>query len=140
MLNLKEAKLKALAIHRIGNRVREEGYIANKELFALSDLNRPLLQDFFLKPFRNEAFFSFTHSSDLNLNEVYTFAKTTFEAIGTGALLEESVKILQHLYEVSVHPQIRGGEVYVAYFSDCMVGDMEVDALGFLKRNNAIFS
>lgn len=133
MLNLKGTRLKALAIHKIGSKPRNEGFLAAQGLFPVNELNQGLLEDFFLKPFRNEAFFSFTHPESLEENPVYTYARTAFQGIGTGELLDQSIRILEHLYEVSVHPNIRGGELYVAYFSDAQVEGMEADAIGIFK-------
>ena len=71
--------------------------------------------------------------TDLSLNEVYTYCKHIFQAIGTGTLLEGSIDMLKHLYEVAIHPQIHGGELYVAYFKDCEYEGRETDAIGIFK-------
>ena len=49
------------------------------------------------------------------------------------ALLEHSVSLAKHLYESGMHPQIKGGEFYTAYFSDCNFGGERCDALGLFK-------
>ena len=134
MIELNEAQLKAVSLHKIGNKVRGEGITAAESLYPLDEQLQVILRDFFLRPFKNEELFKFIHSSDLALNEVYTYCKSIFSAIGTGSLLEESVHILRHLYEVSLHPQILGGELYVAYFKGCEYEGQEVDAIGIFKN------
>ena len=133
MIQLNEAQLKALALHRVGNKVHDEGFTAAEALYPMDEQLQIILRDFFLRPFKNEELFKFTHATDLSLNEVYTYCKSVFQAIGTGSLLEESINMLKHLYEVSIHPQIHGGELYVAYFRDCEYEGRETDAIGIFK-------
>ena len=134
MIDLNEAQLKALALHKVGNKVHNEGYVAAESLYPLEDPLQIILRDFFLRPFKNEELFKFIHPTDLALNEVHTYCQKIFSAIGTGTLLEESINILKHLYEVSIHPQILGGELYVAYFKDCVYEGKEADAIGIFKN------
>ena len=43
------------------------------------------------------------------------------------------MSLAKHLYESGMHPQIKGGEFYTAYFSDCNFGGERCDALGLFK-------
>jgi len=42
----------------------------------------------------------------------------------------------KYLYEKSVHPQIKGGELYVAYFKNVLLEDEMVDAIGIFKSES----
>lgn len=136
MLDLREARVKAVAIHKVGNKVKEQGFVAAEELYPMDEQMEGILNDFFLTPFRSEEFFKFAHESDISLNEVYTYAKAIFEHIGTGALLEQSVNILKHLYACSIHPQIKSGELYVAYLQHVTIDEVELDAIGIFKSEH----
>jgi len=133
MVNLKEAVLKAVALHKVGSKVHDEGYVAAEELYPLDDNLKVILRDFFIRPFKNEELFKFIDPEDVANNKVYSYCKNIFEQIGTGALLSESINMLKHLYEVSVHPQIKSGELYVAYFQGCELDGKEIDAIGIFK-------
>jgi len=133
MSDFSQLTLKTLAIHRVGNKLRNEGVLAAPHTYPLQDqLLRNALFDYFLQPFtRYNEYYQFTHHTNLNLNEIYTFCRHIFE--DKGDFLEESVNIAKHLYNQSIHPQIKGGEVFIAYFADCIIDDEMTDAIGIFK-------
>jgi hypothetical protein len=49
------------------------------------------------------------------------------------SLLEGSKKIATHLYNKSNHPRIKGGELYIVYFEDCIIHGELVPAIGIFK-------
>ncbi|MDX1905420.1 MAG: nucleoid-associated protein [Bacteroidia bacterium] len=135
MVDLSQARLTTLAVHRVGNKIREEGFVASPELFEPDEAMAQLLQEYFLTPFKAEEFYKFTHPADLNLNELYTYVKAAFEESREN-FLAKSVHILQHLYDVSVHPHVRGGELYVAHFRECVVDGTDLEAIGIFKTEH----
>ena len=135
MLDLSQARLTTLAVHKVGNKIKEEGIVKSKDLFDFDEDMGQLLEDYFLKPFKAEEFFKFAHDTDINLKEVYTFCKNIFEDSREN-FLEPSVALLQHLYSVSMHPHIKSGEFYVAHFRECMVEDTPLEAIGLFKSEN----
>ena len=136
MIDLSQARLTTLAVHKVGNKAKNQGVVASKELFPLEeDLTVDILQDYFLKPFKAEEFFMFAHPSDLAMNEMYTYCKMLFER-PREEFLEHSYNILHHLYNQSTHPQIKPGELCVAHFRECTVGGTELEAIGIFKAEN----
>ena len=132
MLNFANVSLHGLAVHRVGNKQRAEKNFVSDSLVEPSERLRETLLDYFIKPFkRNTELYQFVHSSDLNLNEIYSYATTLFQQPEN--LLSESVNILQHLYNQSMHPNIKRGELYVALFSNVLIDDELVDAVGIFK-------
>ncbi len=130
-----ETKLRRLALHRVGNKSREEGIFPSKKLLPLNDtdLMADLLQ-FFLSHFKSETFYHFGHSTDLSMNEVYNYCKQIFEnSSESETFYEQSVNMLRHLYDCSDHNKINDGELYVAYFEEIIVDDELVDAIGIFK-------
>ena len=131
MLNFAEAELSRLAIHQIGNKSNEEGIIISEQEVAVNGSIASLLTSYFTKPFKAEEFYNFTHESSLNLNEVYTYAKSIFD--DQSSLLLQSINMARHLYEQSVYPQIKSGELYVAYFDNCYLDEELTEVIGIFK-------
>jgi hypothetical protein len=48
----------------------------------------------------------------------------------------KSVSIAKHLYEVSVHPLIKSGDLFVAMFSNIQIDGTQTEALGIFKSEN----
>lgn len=134
-IDLSSARLTTLALHHVGNKLRNEGVAAAAELHPVDESLGILLHNWLLSPFRSDEFFKFTHETDLNLNEIYTFCKAIFEG-GREAFLEQSVNMLNHLYAVSVHPHIAGGELYVAHFRECEIDKTPLEAIGIFKSEH----
>lgn len=127
------ASIKGMVIHKVGNKLTE-GLHLSKSAFQTNDELNGLFLDYFLTPFKNQEYFTFHHDSDLDLNEVFTYACRVFD--DPAALYDQSVNLAKHLYEKSSHPKIKGGEFYTAYFKDCALGGERVEAMGLFKSEN----
>lgn len=131
---IQNAILSSLAVHFIGSKSEDAGIKLSKSVLKIDEDLKALLLGFFLKSFKTHEKFTFTHSSDLELNEVYAFVSKIFK--DTDSLFLQSIAIAQHLYEQSAHPNIKSGELYVVYFRDIMLDNEEVDAVGIFKSEN----
>jgi hypothetical protein len=134
MITFSQANLAELSIHRIGNKLQDEFYVLSENSMQIEDeMLKQLLLKYFLFPFEKvNEIYRFTHpNNDLNLNEVYHFAVEIFK---DGSLFHENTKNLAtYLYEISNHPKIKSGELYVAYFENVQIeGDLH-DAIGIFK-------
>ncbi len=127
-------KLNDLALHYVGNKNNGDSILLAKSTLHFSNEIRELLVTYFTSPFKSEAYFNFTHETDLHLNEVYTYVSEIFD--NPESLYEQSVKLAKHLFEQSVHPKIKPGELYVVHFSGCSINGEEVDAVGLFKSEN----
>ena len=133
MLYTEDTRIEALAVHVVGNKSKDEPLMASPELSAqVTDegLMRTLTT-YFLGGFKSEECYNLYHETDLTCNEVWNFACKIFD--DPEALHEHSVSLAKHLYESGMHPQIKGGEFYVVYFSECSFGGERTDALGLFK-------
>jgi hypothetical protein len=91
---------------------------------------------YFLKPFEkaNEVY-HLTHSSgDLALNEIHHFVSRAFEQ--KEKFHEASELIAKYLFKVTTHPNIKGGELYVAYFNNVQIEGNQLDCIGIFKSEN----
>ncbi|HMB63337.1 MAG TPA: nucleoid-associated protein [Eudoraea sp.] len=133
MINLYNAQIESVSLHRVGNKNKGEQIFLSKEPFMPDDESKGLLKEYFFKPFREkvENYFRLTHEADLEFNEVYTLATRIFT--DPPSLHTISKKLATHLYEQSSHPHIKSGEVYVAHISEVLVDNVKTDAVGIFK-------
>lgn len=69
MINIESAYLSKLIIHRVGNKVLEDGLTISEELVSLNDAYLNSLGNQLLMPFKKEdSLFNFYHDTDVNLN------------------------------------------------------------------------
>ncbi len=131
MLDFSEAILSKLAIHQVGNKSNDEGIIISEQEVVVDGSIATLLTTYFTKPFKPQEFYNFSHESSLNLNEVFTYVKNIFN--DKTSLQLQSINLAKHLYEQSNHPQIKSGELYVAYFDNCYLNDELTEVVGIFK-------
>jgi hypothetical protein len=133
MINLYSAHIASLSIHRLGNKSRNEPILLSEEIYKTDDEITPLLKEFFLKPFRDkeENYFQFGHETDVEFNELYTIVSEIFA--NPNSIHQESKKITQHLYDQSMHPHIKSGEVYIAFLENLQIDNEKVNAIGIFK-------
>ena len=135
MFDFSQASIQGIAIHRVGSIAREnELFLSNSLVFIAEEHLKSILTTFFLYPFKQPEFYSFSHQTDLSLNEVFSFSQKLFNE--PMLLLEQSVNIAKHLHLSSNHPNIKEGEFYAVHFADCIVEGELVDALGLFKTES----
>ena len=88
---------------------------------------------YFMGGFKSEEYFNLYHDTDLTCNEVWNFTCKIFD--DPESFYDHSVSLARHLYETGMHPQIKSGEFYVVYFTDCRFGGETVDAVGLFKSD-----
>jgi hypothetical protein len=134
MVSYLEASIEQLSIHRIGNKSQNELYsLSDQPLHIDDNILDKLLIEYFLTPFgkQNEVY-RFMHSSgDLNLNELFHFSSSMFS--DPNNFHELTGQISKHLYDISNHPKIKSGELYIATFKDLQLEGELTDAIGIFK-------
>jgi hypothetical protein len=134
MLDLSQAVISRLAIHRVGNKVQDEEAIVSTKLADVTPELETILVDFFTKPFKGEINYKFTHPTELEHNDIYTYAKAVFW--DEKELYAQSVNILKHIHHNSTHPNIKSGEVFVVLFKNCILDDEPLEAIGIFKNEH----
>ena len=80
MIQIAESTLQRLIVHRVGNKVSDMTLVlSQKEIENFDEALSGMLMHFFFSPFKGDAFFNFTHPTDVNLNEVYTYCANIFD-------------------------------------------------------------
>ncbi len=135
MIDLSKVDIHQMVVHKVGNKSRDEGVRISQTRYEVpSEEVRDTLLKYFLTSFKFDMFYRFHHETDLSMNEVYTYASRMFDQPNT--FHEQSVHILNHLYEQSSHPQIKSGELYVVHLNNILYNDFSIDAIGLFKSEN----
>lgn len=133
-----DATFQNLSIHHVGNKSNDEFYILSENPIDLNgdEILPDLLMQYFMKPFAKvtEVYRFFHPNEELELNEVYHFSKKFFS--GVIDFHEFSAQVTKHLYEVSDHPKIKGGEVYVVALNNVQMEGEDHAAVGIFKSEN----
>lgn len=133
MISSTDASLINVSIHRVGNKTQDEYFsLSDRPLELNGELNKILLQ-YFLAPFdKVHEIYRFYHpNNDLELNEAFHFVTEIFDS--PNAAHAGSEQLARHLFEVSNHPKIKAGELYVSYFNDVQIEGELLDAIGIFK-------
>lgn len=126
---IKVNEIKAATIQIVGNKTRGEGLSSASSLADVSD-SSDFLTKLIEKSFTMDDLKCFSYIESVELNPVYQFASKIFNDNET--FLKQSVNIATYLYDQSVHPNIRSGELYVLLL-ECEHKKTAVDAIAILK-------
>lgn len=135
MQDFSSVNIKNMIIHNVGNKVKGESLEISTEICdANNEVTNQYLKQFFFSTFKFDVTYRFVHETDIAMNEIYNYVKHIFE--NPSEFYEQSVNIAKHLYEVSVHPNIKAGELYIVYLQNCIIDDNVTDAIGIYKSES----
>ena len=131
-IGLTEAVLQKVSVHYVGNKGNGQDFVSSKKPLVLSVEDRIVMKNSFLAKFNLESDkYSFHHPSSLDYNELYNYC---LETLADGETFQKnSVNIGKHLFESSMHPKIKPGDLYICYYENCLVNGAFVDAIGIYK-------
>jgi hypothetical protein len=133
MENTLNGKMDKLIVHFVGNKNTGDGI-----RFSAAETNFEKIEEHFSSLVNNsfnlEELYCFHFLPRVELNPVYQFVKSIFE--DKSSFVEQTQNSARILYDKSNHPKIKGGELQVAYFKDCIINSQTVDAIGFFKSEN----
>jgi hypothetical protein len=136
MIDYSNAGFYQVSVHTVGNKTNGDELLLSQAPLPLSEGRlHALMFKFFLQSFVTPEYFSFTFSNeDFTLNPIYQFVTGIFE--DETKFHAQSRNMAKHLYELSTHPQIKSGDLFIAYMANIIVEDEQVDALGIFKSEN----
>lgn len=135
---METASLKRVIVHFVGARSHSEGMILSEEELFPGDEEMKILQDGFLSRFKTIAeHYSFHHTTSLEFNEAYNFCSVLFDE--PERLAEVSQSLAKHLSEVSDHPKVKGGELYIVLFEGLAIQSRMYKAVGIFKSESKSF-
>ncbi len=135
-IDFSEAQIEKLITHHVGNKQREENITLTKEAVEISAETREHLLNYFLVPMKTDEVYHFTHAIDFKQNDIFASAKELFAH--KKSFVAQSHNIGKLLYEATTHPKVNEGELNVVLFSNIIVGDEMVAAIGIFKSENNV--
>lgn len=132
MTGIDGVQLQQVIVHKVGNPSRGEDLKLSTNPLTLNDeIVSKLLTKYFLGPFNENELYHFTHLSDIEMNEVYTFVRKIFE--DRESFTQQSALLAQFLYGKSTHVKVKEGEFYVVMFDDVPFEGDFTRAIGLFK-------
>ena len=133
MVTTTKTQVKKLSAHFVGNKSDGEDLtLSNKTIAVVDATLHQVLLKYFLSNFNSPERFQFGFTNDdLHLNPVYQYVTTIFDK--PAQLHQQSTFLAKHLYENSLHPNIKSGDFYVALFEDIEIDGEITDAVGLFK-------
>jgi len=131
-MNFTDTSLSKLAVHYIGNKQNGQSLILSKQEQDLDNESREKITAILLGRFHQaHERYSFHHPSSLDYHEAYNYVANLFR--NQEDFHAQSARIASHLHEVALHPKIKPGELYIAYFQHIQIEDRSLDAIGLFK-------
>lgn len=130
MIQYHNASLHETAVHFVGNPSNDEPITLSESLLTISDDDQERMLEYFMHSFKPEAFYRFSKTE----SDVYKYIAKLFE--GGDEFLELSTQIANHLYDVSSHPKILSGDLFVARVRELNLHGELCDGIVFLKAEN----
>jgi len=135
-IDFSQVQLQNVITHNVGNKLRDENIKFMNESTSFKEETKDFLLRYFLLPVKAEEFYSFTHLVKLEMNDIFSIVSNLFNE--QDEFIDHSKSIAKLLYENSMHPKIKGGELNVVYFSNVVLDDEIVDAIGIYKSETDI--
>lgn len=122
-----------LIIHFVGNKNSGDGVRFSDDLTNFDDIEQ-YFKKLIETNFKLEELFSFYSLPKIEFNPMYQFISSIFQY--NDSFVEQSHNSARYLYDKSIHPQIKAGELLMVYFKDCKIGEEQADAIGVFKSEN----
>lgn len=119
-----------MIVHHIGNKSNGEGVGFSREELNFKTIELELLK-LIERSFNNDDFYHFYYEGTVDLNPVYSFSRAIFN--NPQEIVNQSNHIAKILYDCSVHPKIKAGELSVIYLTGYELDGEPVDALALIK-------
>jgi len=130
MGNIKFGSLSHFAVHSVGNKSRGDGVKFSVKESFYADIEEYIVQ-LLSDGFKNEEIYQFYFEPMLDLNPVYKMVSSIFEH--PDSFLENSKNLGRYLYDKSVHPKIKSGELCISYFKNTYFNKVECDCIAIFK-------
>lgn len=126
----KIGNIKAAVVQRVGNKSNEDGVAFSDDLCQMEKVEEPFLK-LINGSFKFDDWKQFYYIDDLELNPTYRFVSKIFS--DETCIVQQANNLARHLYEQSIHPNIKIGEFYVVLLDSCEVDGVLTQAIGLFK-------
>jgi len=122
--------IKAAVVQRVGNKSNDDGVAFSDSLCQMEGVEEHLLS-LINASFKFDDWKQFYYIDGLEMNPAYRFVTKIFD--DENCLVKQSNNLARHLYEQSIHPNIKIGEFYVVLLDGCVIDGVETNAVGLFK-------
>ena len=105
-------KVCQMIVHHVGNKANGEGVGFSDKSLKVQDIEEDIKR-LLVKSFNIDDLYHFYFESTVELNPIYSFVKSIFK--DKASFVQQSKHICKILYECSMHPHIKSGELSVIY-------------------------
>lgn len=126
----KIGNIKAAVVQRVGNKSNDDGVAFSDSLCQMEGVEEHLLS-LINASFKFDDWKQFYYIDGLEMNPAYRFVTKIFE--DENNLVKQSNNLARHLYEQSIHPNIKIGEFYVVLLEGCVIDGVVTNAVGLFK-------
>lgn len=126
----KIGNIKAAVVQRVGNKSNDDGVSFSDSLCQMEGVEQHLLK-LINASFRFDDWKQFYYIDGLELNPTYRFVTKIFD--NDSNIVKQSNNLARHLYEQSIHPNIKIGEFYVVLLEGCEIDGEKTSAIGLFK-------
>lgn len=134
-MNFSNAILDRMTLQYVGNKGQDGKLICTDACLPLQPELTAKLTQYYLHKFEKvPERYRFYHASSLRFNEMYDFISEIFA--DHKRLGELSKEIAGHLFEKSVHPNIKPGELHICLFTGAVYNEESVNAIGIFKTES----
>jgi len=132
MITYSNARLDKLAAHFVGNPSLDEDLTLSTSTIEVNDKNHDSILNYLMRGFKPEVFYQLTNPIVQSaIRDIFSGDSTNLDPF-----LEDTSIIASHLYDVSTHPKILGGDLFVAVIREVAVHNEYCDAIVILKAEN----
>lgn len=130
-IDFTQVEIDKIITHKVGNKLRDERYSLSNEESILESNSKNYLLKYFFSLVRTEELYRFTHAVNIEMNEVFKLIKDIFS--NPNSFIQNSQNITKLLYEQSMHPKIKEGQLNISLFNKVVIEDEVVNVLGIFK-------
>lgn len=133
MQNLILGELDKLVIHYVGNKTNGDGVRFSDFLTQYENIEEYIKQ-LISNNFKSDELYCFYFLPSLELNPMFQFVSSIFKDPNT--FIEQSQNSARYLYDKSINPQTKGGELCISYIKQCELNGESVDCIAIFKSEN----
>lgn len=130
-IDFTQVEIDKLITHGVGNKLRDEKCNLSIEESTLELGTENYLLKYFFSLLKTEELYRFTHAVNIEMNEVFQLTKEIF--LNKNNFTTNSQSIAKLLYEQSMHPKIKHGQLNISLFRNVVFDDEVVNVLGIFK-------
>ncbi len=137
MYDFRQIEIEEAIIHGVGNRAKEEDVVLSKQALKLDEAQKAVLLSYYLYPFKTDEYFQFNGEeaaepeTRFNGNRMYGYVRSLYKE--PLKFVETSQDIANFLFKLTTNSKIKSGELHVVKFTNCIIDEEVVNAIGFFK-------